>query len=343
MQDKVLKYSVLFIALVLGAHVLQTLGQVLRPLAIALLLLFVFTPLARYSKEKGIPAWLTFSGVLVVVVLLLSFAGSFLHVDDIHLQDKIPQLQERIRSDGDGLLATALRLGLDQSFTPEKLSKLATATASLGLAAVRTLISESLLALILLMFLVQSRAPLVSAVERKYGATGVENLEAIVRKIEGDVVAYLGTKTAISFGTAVVSGGVLFLFSAKAIVLTSLLIFLLNYIPIIGSLIAVLIAFVVYVVSFGLTATAGWMLLAMMAVQILFGSILEPKIAGKQLNMSPILIVVSLYVWGWIWGITGMLLSVPLTIFILVAVKHVAGTEKNEKLTVNSEKLKVND
>ncbi len=52
MQDKVLKYSVLFIALVLGAHVLQTLGQVLRPLAIALLLLFVFTPLARYSKEK---------------------------------------------------------------------------------------------------------------------------------------------------------------------------------------------------------------------------------------------------------------------------------------------------
>jgi len=331
MQDKVIKYSVLFIALVLGAHVLQTMAQVLRPLAIALLLLFVFTPLARYSKEKGIPAWLTFSGALVVVVLLLSFAGSFLHVDDIHLEDKIPQLQERINSEGDGLLATAFRLGLDQSFTPEKLpeklSKLATATASLGLAAVRTLISESLLALILLMFLVQSRAPLVSAVERKYGATGVENLEAIVRKIEGDVVAYLGTKTAISFGTAVVSGGVLFLFSAKAIVLTSLLIFLLNYIPIIGSLIAVLIAFVVYVVSFGLTATAGWMLLAMMAVQILFGSILEPKIAGKQLNMSPILIVVSLYVWGWIWGITGMLLSVPLTIFILVAVKHVAGTD----------------
>jgi len=60
----------------------QTLAQVLRPLAIALLLLFVFTPLARYSKEKGIPVWLTFSGALVVVVLLLSFAGSFLHVDD---------------------------------------------------------------------------------------------------------------------------------------------------------------------------------------------------------------------------------------------------------------------
>ena len=48
-----------------------------------------------------------------------------------------------------------------------------------------------------------------------------------------------------------------------------------------------------------------------MAVQILFGSILEPKITGEKLNMSPILIVVSLYVWGWIWGISGMLLSVP--------------------------------
>jgi len=330
MQDKVVKYSVLFIALVLGARVLQTLAEVLRPLAIALLLLFVFTPLERYSKGKGIPMWLTFPGVLVVVFLLLGFAGSFFHVDDLHLQDKIPKLQEMISTDGDGLLASAFRLGLDESFTPEKLSKMATATASLGLAAVRTLISESLLALILFMFLVQSRAPLVSAVERRYGAIGVEKLDTIERKIESDVVAYFGTKTVISFGTAVVSGVVLFLFSAKAIVLTSLLIFLLNYIPIIGSLIAVLIAIVVYVVSFGLTATAGWLLLALMAVQILFGSILEPKIAGKRLNMSPILIVISLYVWGWIWGITGMLLSVPLTIFILVIVKHVAGAEKNE-------------
>ncbi len=82
MQDKVVKYSVLFMALVLSAIVLQTLAEVLPPLAIAVLLLFVFTPLASYSKEKSIPAWLTFSGLLVAVILPLSFAGSFFHFWD---------------------------------------------------------------------------------------------------------------------------------------------------------------------------------------------------------------------------------------------------------------------
>jgi predicted PurR-regulated permease PerM len=64
MQDRVVRYSVLFIALVLAAIVLQTLQEVLRPLAIALLLLFVFTPLARFSRERGVPAWLTMGGLI---------------------------------------------------------------------------------------------------------------------------------------------------------------------------------------------------------------------------------------------------------------------------------------
>ncbi len=328
MQDRVVRYSVLFIALVLAAIVLQTLQEVLRPLAIALLLLFVFTPLARFSRERGVPAWLTMGGLLVVVVLSLGFAGSFIHVDDVHLEGRIPQLQERIRSDGGALLATASRLGLDKALTPEKLSAMATSTARAGIGALRTLISESMLALILLMFLVQSRPVLMSAVESRGGKGAAESLEAVLRKIEGDVVTYFSTKTLISLGTAVVSAIVLLLFGAKAIILTSLLIFVLNFIPIIGSLIAVVIAFVIFAVSFGLTATAGWMLAALMVVQILFGSILEPKITGKKLNMSPILIVVSLYVWGWIWGISGMLLSVPLTILILVAVKHAGGGDE---------------
>ena len=78
-----------------------------------------------------------------------------------------------------------------------------------------------------------------------------------------------------------------------------------------------------YLVAFGASAKLIWLFLALMAVQVLFGSILEPKIAGKRLNMSPILIVLSLYLWGWIWGIIGMLLSVPLTILILIAIKHI--------------------
>jgi predicted PurR-regulated permease PerM len=60
-----------------------------------------------------------------------------------------------------------------------------------------------------------------------------------------------------------------------------------------------------------------------MVVQILFGSILEPKIAGRRLNMFPILIIISLYEWGWIQGIPGLLLSLPLTMPIRIIWKDV--------------------
>ena len=324
MQDnKLIKYSVVFIAVVLAAIVLQTLQQVMRPLAIALLLLFISSPLARFSKEKRIPVWLTFAGLLVVLVLLLSWAGSFIDMDNFNLEGSVPGIQQRLSQDGNALLATLSKLGVGQdTFTPEKLSQFAATAAMKGLGAVRTLFSESLLALILLMFLVQSKGPLFSAMEGKYGSAGVARLEGILRKIETDVVAYFSTKALMSFGTAGLSAIVLLLFGAKFIFGSAILIFLLNFIPIVGSLIAVVVVVGLYAVLFGLSAKVGWLLLAMMAVQILFGNILEPRIAGKRLNMSPILILISLYVWGWIWGVTGMLLSVPLTILILVVLKH---------------------
>jgi predicted PurR-regulated permease PerM len=143
-----------------------------------------------------------------------------------------------------------------------------------------------------------------------------------LRKIEGDIIAYFGTKAAMSLGTALLTGVILLLFGAKFIYISVLIIFLLNFIPIIGSIIAVIVVLLLYLLTFGVSANAIWLFLALMAVQVLFGSILEPKIAGKRLNMSPIVILVSLYLWGWIWGIVGMLLSVPLTILIMVAVKH---------------------
>jgi len=195
---------------------------------------------------------------------------------------------------------------------------------------VRTIFSEILLAMILLMFLIQSRSGLFNTVERRFGAAEVEKLQATFQKIEGDIITYFGTKTAMSLGTAVVTGIVLVLFKAKFIYISLLIIFLLNFIPLIGSLVAVGIILILYLLAFGLSAKAAWLFLSLMAVQILFGSILEPKIAGERMNISPILIIVSLYLWGWIWGIIGMLISVPLTIFIKIILRHMGPMKREE-------------
>jgi predicted PurR-regulated permease PerM len=324
MQDsKLVKYSVVFVALVLLAIVLQALQAVIRPLAIAILLMFLFTPLVRFSKRRNIPVWLTFAGLFVVVVSLLALISSFVTIDGANLRNWIPQFQERISQNGAGVLEAGSQFGFGlENITPEDVSAVVVSGAAKVLGGIRTLFSDSLMAMILLMFLIQSRPVLFRVIDQKYGKAEVDRLDATFQKIEGDIVAYFGTKTAISLGTAIVSGLVLLLFGAKFIWVSALIVFLLNFVPIIGSLIAVIVVVLLYLLTFGFSGSAIWLMAALMAVQVVFGSILEPKIAGKRLNMSPILIVVSLYVWGWVWGIIGMLLSVVLTTLILSIVKH---------------------
>jgi predicted PurR-regulated permease PerM len=114
------------------------------------------------------------------------------------------------------------------------------------------------------------------------------------------------------------------------------LVFVLNFIPIIGSAIAVVILVLLYAVTAGFSLNVLWYFLALMAIQVLFGNILEPRIAGKRLNMSPIVILISLYLWGWIWGVVGMLLSVPLTILIMVLVRHLGGRGSTDAQVANN-------
>ena len=330
-ESRIVNISIVFIALVVMAIFLKNFQQIMRPLAIAALLFFMVTPLARFSKQKKIPVWITFSGLFLGIFLVLSQFSSFISVENLDLKNAIPVFQERIRQDSTGPLAMIKKFGFGaDALTPEKISVLVGKGVKMGLQTARSIFSETLLALILLMFLIQSAARLFDSVEKKFGIKEAARLKSTFQKIEGDIIIYFGTKALMSLGTAVGTGLVLFLFKAKFIFISLLAVFLLNFIPIIGSLAAVVVIVVLYGVSFGLSATVGWLFLSLTAVQILFGSILEPKIAGDRLDMSPILIIVSLYVWGWIWGIIGMLLSVPLTILIMIIIKHVRAIETEE-------------
>lgn len=321
--NKLVSYSIIFIGLALTAIVLQTFVAITRPLAIAILLVFIATPLAEYSRRKGVPIWLTFLGLIVVAVGLLSLIGSFITVDNIDLANAIPRYQEQIASGTGPVVEAASKLGFDlSSVLSGDVGSLVAKGAKAGLGAVRTIFSETLLALILVMFIVQSRSGLFAAVERKRGAGEVARLQETFQKIQGDIIAYFGTKSLMSLGTALGTVIILFLFGAPYVAMSALLVFVLNFIPIVGSAIAVVILVLLYAVTVGFSLNILWYFLALMAVQVLFGNILEPRIAGKRLNMSPIVILISLYVWGWIWGIIGMLLSVPLTILVMVAVKH---------------------
>ncbi|MFW5833076.1 MAG: AI-2E family transporter [Pseudomonadota bacterium] len=140
---------------------------------------------------------------------------------------------------------------------------------------------------------------------------------AIDRAIER-IEVYIRVKTFVSALTAALSYAVMWLFEINYASFWALIIFLLNYIPNIGSILAVTFPTVLTLAQFAdlvTTLTVGGLLTAL---QFTIGNILEPRLMGTSLNLSPFVIILSLAVWGSIWGVAGMFLCVPLTMILLI-------------------------
>jgi predicted PurR-regulated permease PerM len=112
--------------------------------------------------------------------------------------------------------------------------------------------------------------------------------------------------------------------------LWGLLAFLLNFIPNVGSIIAAIPAVLMALLQFGTTGALAT-LVVFVVVNTVIGTLLEPRIMGQRMNLSPLIVFVSLVFWGWLWGPLGMLLSVPLTMAIRIMLE---GNEQTRPFAV---------
>ena len=139
------------------------------------------------------------------------------------------------------------------------------------------------------------------------------------------IIRYLGVKTLMSALTGIAIYVVLDIFSVQYGVLWAVLAFLLNYIPNIGSVLAgipiVLQALLLNGFSDGIAVMIG-----VIAINMLVGNILEPRMMGKTLGLSTLVVTLSLLFWGWLLGTVGMLLSVPLTMALKIALESSQNT-----------------
>jgi AI-2 transport protein TqsA len=158
----------------------------------------------------------------------------------------------------------------------------------------------------------------VSFGEKLRSATGSNNSQEWLRTFSDSVHSYLAIKAAISLLTGLVIFVWLTILGVDYAVLWGLIAFLLNFIPTVGSFIAAAPAVLLALVQLGVFE-AGLTLAGFVVVNLIMGNVLEPRWMGRGLNLSPLVVFVSLVLWGWVLGPVGMLLSIPLTIMLKIA------------------------
>ena len=145
---------------------------------------------------------------------------------------------------------------------------------------------------------------------KKRESNEVENtFKDIIEQIQ----RYISIKALISLVDGIMFATVLGIFGVDFLVVWAVLAFLFNFIPNIGPSIAVLLASLMTLVQFGSFGEALLVAAILVAIQNLIGNIIEPKVLGNRLGINPMVILLSLLVWGYIWGIVGMFLAIPIT------------------------------
>lgn len=140
----------------------------------------------------------------------------------------------------------------------------------------------------------------------------------LLQRLNKSINEYISLKTLVSLITAAVSYVVLLIIGVDFAFFWAFLIFMLNFIPTIGSLVATIFPATMALLQYTSINPFIWVLVCIGAVQLTVGNFLEPKIMGKSLNVSPLVVLLALASWGAIWGIVGMILSVPITVVMII-------------------------
>jgi predicted PurR-regulated permease PerM len=185
------------------------------------------------------------------------------------------------------------------------------------------LLSSGVLILLTVVFILLEASSLPGKVARAFASdTGSEALATRERyqSVVESVRSYIALKTVISFATGLLIAVWLWLFGVPYAGLWGLLAFLLNYIPNVGSIIAAIPALLIAWLDLGwLPAVACG--IGFLAVNLVVGNFVEPRLMGRGMGLSPLIVFCSMVFWGWVLGPVGMLLSVPLTMAVRVAME----------------------
>lgn len=152
-------------------------------------------------------------------------------------------------------------------------------------------------------------------------------VQDIIRKISMQIQTYIRIKTLLSISTALISYAIMKAIGVDFAEFWSLLIFLLNFIPTIGSITATILPCLLTIVQFDSWSPFIIVSSLLITTQFLIGNVIEPKLIGKSINISGLVIIISLAFWGSIWGIAGMFLCVPIMVIANIILSNLPQTK----------------
>jgi len=308
------RFLIISAAAVIVVAGLRAAAPILVPLVLAVYLAALSAPvlklLPRLPGLRWIPHWVAVLLTAVMVVVVVGLAGTILTISIRMLIGSLPEYRDRLSAALQPLLAHAARLGMDAGAIRDSLIGPAKAVAIVQsvVGSVLGLLSDALLILLLYIFALAGMGGHGARLREALGERAPESL----RRIAEQTQSYLRLKTVLSLSNGLGVGLLAAVLGIPFAPVWGFLGFTLNYIPNLGSIVATALPALLALVTSGWTTVFVFVGGCVLLDQIL-SRIVEPRLIGRSLGLPPLVVIVSLLFWGWLWGPVGVVLAVPLT------------------------------
>lgn len=333
-MDKLRTTNGLLLILVIPVifYLVKTLSFIFIPLVFSMFIALLFLPLMRWLKKRGIGK--TFSilivvgimvGMITIGVQLVKLSTRQIVNADANFiemaETKIVNLVQSIDK------AVGLDLTEDQTLTQQLVQK-TSVLKSVGptLSFINTTLTTLLMTIFFSILWLSESINMERILHKVLLKKRYTSVKTFI-KIEKDLIKFIKVKFLVSLATGVGTGLVCYFFNVSFPIFWGLFAFLINFVQMIGSFIAVIVVGLFGFIELEFGATLVLFISSLALVQAIFGTILEPIFMGKSFSINVITVLVMLMFWGYIWGVPGLIMSIPLTVFFKIIFEQFPKTQ----------------
>ncbi|APY07493.1 AI-2E family transporter [Winogradskyella sp. J14-2] len=327
-QRRTTNILLLIIVIPLVFYLLKVLSFIFIPLIFSMFIALLFLPLMRQLGRKKVPKFLS-----IIVVLLLVSACVYLGIELIQLSSKeilatksdfFPKAEEKLAdlkvylSNSFGIEFEQDKNFLAQFFEKENLGS------TFGF--LRTFLTTLLMTAFFVVLWLGESINVHNLLNNTILKQKHTSIKAFM-KIEKDLIKFIKVKFLVSALTGLFTGLMCVFFDVSFPIFWGLFAFAINFVQMVGSFISVILLSIFAFVELDPTSTLFFFILSIALVQVVFGAILEPIFMGKSFSINIIAVLVMLMFWGFLWGIPGLIMAIPITVFIKIILEQFPSTK----------------
>lgn len=343
MKDtKTTNILLLILVIPLIFYLLKILSFIFIPLILAMFIALLFLPLMRWLNKKRIPKSVSVIIVILIIVSAFKIGGELIKLSSKEILASDVALLEKTESKlVDLIVSFEDFLGIERVqgdnvlvYYFQKTNIIKNFGTTLGF--IQKTISMTLMTVFFVVLLLAGSINFQKLLNSTIFKQKYSSVKTFM-KIENDIIKFIKVKFVISLFTGIGFGIACLIFGVSFPIFWGLFAFAINFIQMIGSIISVVVLSLFAFVELDPTGMLLFFIIVITGVQVIMGGVLEPVFMGKSFSINVITILIMLMFWGYIWGIPGLILSIPITVFTKIIFEQFPKTKVIAELLAGPE------